>query len=157
MHPSALRHRHTCINTNVYKGTQCLCHPATPSTVRFPSLHPHPPPPLILKGQGSSLCQKEFIHSSSITNVILTKSAVRVGECHTLVKITSSGLLFFFSFVNFCLCKYVSSSCVFFLLLHKYMQTYIYMIVFVVHLLVCVSDFLAGEKKKPSNAIFPFF
>lgn len=64
------------------------------------------------------------------------------------------------SFLLF-LCKFLpldmSPLPVFFLLLHKYMQTYIYMIVFVVHLLVCVSDFLAGEKKKPSDAIFPFF
>lgn len=74
-----------------------LCHPATPTAVWVPSLHP---PPLILKGQGSSPCQMEFIHSCSPTNVFLTKSAVRVGECRALGKTTSLGFLCLSSFLT---------------------------------------------------------
>lgn len=88
------KHKHSCIQGCPSSSVR-LCHSATPTAVRVLSLHP---PPLIPKGQASSPCQMEFIHSCSPADVILTKSTVRVGERRALVKITSPGFLCFSSF-----------------------------------------------------------
>lgn len=95
------KHIHKC--TQGYRSfSMCRFHSATHTTVRVLSLHP---PPLILKGQGSSPCQIEFIHSRSSTNVILTKLTVRVGEyreCQGSPPTSPSGCVFSFTVSCFC-------------------------------------------------------
>lgn len=79
--PNSLRWYLCPGDTREYKSTG---HSATHITMRVLSLNP---PLLVLKGQGSSPCQMEFIHSCFSTNIILTEFAVRMGECSTLAEV----------------------------------------------------------------------
>lgn len=136
-----------------------LWHSATHTAVKVLSLHPPP----LLKGQSSSPCQMEFIHSRSPTNVILTKLTVRVGECRALVKITSPRFLFF-SFLNAevppptspsgCISSFHVSFCYTLSINILYACTQAIMDFFIVHPPVCISDLLAGEEKKACDEIF---
>lgn len=135
------RDKHTHCTQLHRSFSTCRFHSATHTAVRVLSLHP---PPLILKGQGSSPCQMEFIHSRSSANVILAKLTVRVGEyCECQGSLPAFPFLLFSCFM--CLLD----------IMHKYTHT-TDIDFFSVHLPGFISDLLAGEKqvKKACDVIF---